>query len=801
MSSVLADHLQIWGLEEDIIIFSDSSLGFGLEVTPVDVSCFDDERINSLSEASCQFLNGLPSGIDIQFIQEIGRGSQDTINEHERLGHNATNPIAKALCNERAARLTQYENNNLLPKHGLKIFIRKPMGRSLIRKPKIFGKTRHFEDVAHATLREELLSVRRLRDDISGALPKLGLVANPIAAKQLMTILYEQWNPTRQIPMGACDPDDLRSSLLFTDISINESGFSLGEMHYRVLSLKILPDNTMASMAAALRALPFDSKFFLSIHVPDQQRELESLQMSRRLAFSMAKGKKSGVSDIESESKLVDLETLLEQMITQGEKVFHVSFNVLLRSQDLADLNEQVSQTLMKLRELSGAEGMTETLAAFDIFCQLAMPNARSKERSRKIKTSNLADFLPIYGPWEGHREARVLLRSRAGSLLKFDPFSMDLTNANQIVSGGSGAGKSFFTNILLLQMLKENPKIFILDIGGSYKKLAENLSGQYVSLALNSDLALNPFDLSANETKPSSQKLKFLVSLVEMMTKEEAQVGLGRLERTELENAITQVYESQTSPCLSILRDILLAHQDTEIRRLGRILSAWCGDTPYGRMVDRPSTIELHRPIVCFDLKGMETYPDLQAVCLLIITDFVWREIQKDRSTMKFTVFDECWKLLEVGHQFIAEVFRTYRKYYASAIAISQNIDDFAKSKVASAVMPNSAIKWILMQKGADQKRLQEVLQLNDNELRLVNSLHQERGVYSECLLLAQDQHTVAVVESTPLEYWIATTDPRDMAEIEASQKLYPEMPTMELLQTLSVKFPHGVVSARRTS
>ncbi|MBK9039151.1 MAG: ATP-binding protein [Bdellovibrionales bacterium] len=93
----------------------------------------------------------------------------------------------------------------------------------------------------------------------------------------------------------------------------------------------------------------------------------------------------------------------------------------------------------------------------------------------------------------------------------------------------------------------------------------------------------------------------------------------------------------------------------------------------------------------MCFDLKNLETYPDLQAVCLFIITDLVLREVQKDRSVMKFLIFDESWKLLEsdAGSTFIAEVFRTFRKYYASCIAISQNIDDFAKSKAAMRSCP----------------------------------------------------------------------------------------------------------------
>jgi type IV secretory pathway VirB4 component len=245
----------------------------------------------------------------------------------------------------------------------------------------------------------------------------------------------------------------------------------------------------------------------------------------------------------------------------------------------------------------------------------------------------------------------------------------------------------------------------------------------------------------------------------------------------------------------------MLLQHDNVEIRKYGRILTPWCGDTPFGRFVDRATNIGLSRPIVAFDLKGMESYPDLQAVCLYIITDFVWREFQKDRSTKKFLVFDECWKLLknEAGMVFIEEVFRTFRKYYASAIAISQDIDDFAKSKIAGAILPNCAIKWVLMQQQSDPARIKEALDLNDNELALVKSLRQEKGIYSEAFLIVQRERIVTVIETTPLEYWIATTDPKDLARIEEEMNKCPGAEPVAILKALSEKFPHGVAAAEK--
>jgi conjugal transfer ATP-binding protein TraC len=799
MSSRLADCLQIWGLEGDFVIFSDGSLGFGLEATPVDISCWENGRVNDLVERAGQFLNGLPPHIDLQFMQEIGSGNEGIVASHSELMVDGASGTARAVCDERIARLRNLDEKGLLPKHTLKLFIRKPFSGALLDKPKLFSKNHLFPEIASKRLENEITLATRLREDTVQGLRSLGLEVQSIAPTAILDLIYRQWNPGRPVELGEFDPEDIRSSLLFTDVNISEKGFSLGNMHHRVISLKLMPDQTFAGMASALRQLPFDSRLFVSVHVADQFKEIASLQTQRRLAFAMVTGKTSGVSDIESQAKLEDLETLLEQMIAQGEKVFHVSVNVLLRSTDLEELETQVATTLMKFRELGGAEAMEESLAAFDIFAGFALPNAKTSERTRRVKTSNLSDLLPLYGPWSGHKRPSILLRSRMGSLVAFDPFSSELTNYNQIVSGGSGSGKSFLTNILMLHMLKENPRVFIVDIGGSYKKLCDNLDGQYIPMGVDFGICVNPFDLLPGETVPSSPKIKFLVGLVEIMTREDGESRLPKLERAELEEAIQKVYESERNPRLSHLREILLKNDSVEIRRLGRILTPWCGDTPYGRFVDRATNIQFERPIVAVDLKGMESYPDLQAVSLFIITDFVWREVQKDRMNKKFLVFDECWKLLEndAGASFIAEVFRTFRKYYAGAIAISQNLDDFAKSKVAGAILTNSSIKWILMQKGADQKRIQEVLQLNENEMGLIASLYQERGLYSEAFIMAQDDRAVVAIESTPLEYWIATTDPRDLGKIEEEMKLAPEKKPLEVLRTLSEKYPIGVAAA----
>jgi conjugal transfer ATP-binding protein TraC len=796
MSESLTDHLQIWGFEKDFIIFSDGSLGFGLDCVPIDLGAWSDDQTNAYSERVGKLLNSLPSNLDIQFVQDIEPGNGAVIDRHESLAHESTNAVATSLCRDRAQFLRALDENGDLPAHTLKIFVRRPFSQSLLDKPKLFSREKLFQSISEERLSREVESTQRLKENLVQGLSSLEIESTELTCDQVAKLLYHQWNPSRRLPFKSYDPEEVRQSLIFSDVGIDLEGFVIGSTHMRVLSLKILPDQTYAGMASALRDLPFKSRLLVSVHVPDQMKEIASLQTQRRIAYSMVVGKKTGVSDLESAAKFQDLETLLEQMIAQGQKVFHVSVTVILQHEIESELETQIDLVLSKFRELGGAEALTETLAAFEIFSQSALPNARTKERAKKIKTSNLCDLIPLFGPWPGHALPSVVMRSRMGSLVSLNVFDPGLSNANQLIAGGSGSGKSVLTNILAMQTLKENAQITFIDIGGSYRKLTENLGGQYVELGVSDDLALNPFDLLPGEVKPTSQKIKFLVGLVELITKEDDAQSLPKLARAEIEDAVQRVYLIKERPKLSDLRDLLLGHQDPALKIYGKILSAWCGNTPYGKFLDRETTIELQNDIVAFDLKGLESFPDLQVICLYIITDVVWRQVQKDRSRKKIIVFDECWKLLkdDAGIVFIEEIFRTIRKYFGSAIAISQDIIDFLNSKIASALLPNCAVKWMLIQNQSDLSKMSQSLGLNENEVALVQSLQQEKGVYSEAFLVAgPDRRAIIVITPTPLELWIATTDPRDLILIEKTKRENPDLAQIEVLQMLADKFPHG--------
>lgn len=791
LDSNLNKKIEIWGFEQDCMIYKDKSLGAALRLAAIDASTFSDDRINDIKAGLRNFLNGLPSGISIQFMQEVVSGNDQRIMDHVKTMTADAQPLIQDITLARAEKYNSLDLQGQLPKRNLVLFLRKPFVAKKETGASLKGFFKNDEALTEKGLHQEISAFTKVVESIVLDLNSQGVMSERLSDAEIFSLAYNQWNPDRPIPAELSSVYDIRDQISMTDCVIGIDHFVLGSMYHKVVSLKLLPEVSFASMAESLSRLPFDSRLYLTVECLDQEKEKASLQTQRRLAYASTAGKK-GASDLDSQAKLQDIEAILAEMIQGAEKVFKFSLQILLRSISKDDLDSQVSDTLSLIRGLSGAEGMVETVAGFDIYSEFAIPNAKVKERVIKVNTSVLADFLPVYGNWQGHELPQILLRSQSGSLVGFDPFSPALGNYGQIISGGSGAGKSFLANLMVSQMLKSNPKVYILDIGASYRRFTECLGGQYVELGKTSNLSINPLSLDGidpNDRESFDEKIKYVVSLVEIMTKDNGAKSLAKLEKSELEKCVQKVLSFTHERRLSDLRDELLGHQDQEIKRLGKILSLWCGDAPYGKFVDRPTTVELTKDVVCFDLKALENYPDLQSVCLFLITDLIWRAVQKDRTKTKLVFFDECWKLLESdeGAQFIGAVFRTFRKYMASPIAISQTMDDFSKSKIASAVMPNSSVKWILKQKGADQKSLKESLQLNDREMQLIANLKSEKGKYSEAFLIAEDKRQVVRIEATPLEYWLSTTNPSDIAEINKMKCLHPEMPDIDILRLLA--------------
>ena len=117
------------------------------------------------------------------------------------------------------------------------------------------------------------------------------------------------------------------------------------------------------------------------------------------------------------------------------------------------------------------------------------------------------ACLAPVFGPPRGPirkskhlgREPLAVFETPWRTAYRYDLFCGDV--GHTLILGATGAGKSFALNFLLVEALKYDPRVLILDLGGSYRWLTRFLGGSYLELApggAESGLRLQPFALPA---------------------------------------------------------------------------------------------------------------------------------------------------------------------------------------------------------------------------------------------------------------------------------------------------------------
>lgn len=813
---------------EECVVLADGTLVKGLKLTGVDIETMDVDEVNRFTMQLRSVLNSLPDSLELQFLIDMNSDYRTLVEKHENLGRNndsKSKPIVSWIADGRAKALRFEMSNEYLRKPNLYLFaylrVKSTSGglSSFFEKPKQFQKVRKEE---HEKRVHEL---GQIIGSVSGSLSATGIQCRSLGAREIEGLVYGSLNPTHSKSSEAPQlnsehrtqeftPDEIkevstltlpspREQLSCSDVIQGIESFFLDGQYHRVLTLKTLPEFTHAALISRLTLLPFPFLLSLQLRVPEQSKELSSLQAKRRMAHSMTVGYQGRASDLESEAKLSSTEELLRELINTGQKIFYFQLAILLKGPNRDTLDQYTKTVLSRFREMNGAEGMAETVAGFKVFKTLLPAGNLISVRNKRVKTDNLADFLPVYQPWEGDGTPVCLFRSRLGGLVAYDPFDATLPNYNTLVTGSSGSGKSFMNNCILFQYLTQNPIVYVIDIGGSYRKLCEAMDGQYIEIAptqADRSQGINPFLIPKDSKEPSPQKIKFLIALLETILTDEDGDKLRKLDKSLLEEALLETYARvmpHRMPQLSDFAETLTSSKGDHaqlFRDFAKMLYPWTGNRPYGRLLDTQSAFDLGSDLVVFDLKGLSSYPDLQSVMILIITDFILGKVDLSPERRKRILMDECWDLLKSrgASSFMEYCARTLRKSGSGITFITQGLEEIERSPIGPAILNNTATKFILMQRG-DLDPIQKILKLNAQEMALIASLRQEKGSYSEAFLMANERRSVIRIVPTPLEYWLATSDASDLALINNTQERMPEQPLPMVMFWLAKHFPRG--------
>ncbi|HEX4835081.1 MAG TPA: hypothetical protein VFW01_01970, partial [bacterium] len=257
----------------------------------------------------------------------------------------------------------------------------------------------------------------------------------------------------------------------------------------------------------------------------------------------------------------------------------------------------------------------------------------------------------------------------------------------------------------------------------------------------------------------------------------------LSRQETAVLESAIRQTY-ARAAGAQVFLHDLVRTMRTFEqvggheagpeewtvARGIARRLEPWVDQGLYARLLDRPSTVDLHAAIVCLDTEGLdEQYPELAPIAALLANHLIYRRIRTEEGKLKYVVSDETWAALlnRVAAESLVGMFRRFRKFGAGIMAISQRVQDF-ESEHAHGILENAPLK--ILTRAADVDRVAPLLNLNAQHRSLWKSLGQRRGIFNEVLilldLLQEREGGIVVVREIPEDYLIATTTAEERRE-----------------------------------
>lgn len=436
--------------------------------------------------------------------------------------------------------------------------------------------------------------------------------------------------------------------------------------------------------------------------------------------------------------------------------------------------------------------------------------------RVRTFKSSNLVNFFPIVVD-VSRLSGGLMLPTMRGLISFFDPFNCGSDNQNIALTGGSGAGKSFFMQSLVKSVFSAGGKCWIIDKGASYKKLTLILDGTYLD---HRSIHLNPFTHLGeiiNAAQTPTEGNHFINEQGEQESVDPIKEALSNI--TALFATIASPYQDLEPYQLAVLGDAILAawkdkgtetlvddvqaklfqiakdsQNDRRIKDIGVQLNKYCTDGIYGDTFNKPSMLNPNVDITTLELDGFNSEVLRPVIFALIVSINQQMYLSGSRSTPKMCVIEEAWSLMSGANaqarMFINEGYRTARKFGGAFCTVTQGIIDFFANEEARASYDNSDIHMILRQgEGFDEFITKYPDFFLDIEKQIIQSFPRAKDAGYSCVRIKAGGHvSYHRMFSDPFSRACLSTEP---TEFEFCEKLMNQgMDVIDAVETTAEHF-----------
>lgn len=736
--AALADFWEVQKISDEGLIFTAKRSGFVLELEGLDGSFLSAEQLTSLHDEWRSVLRLLP-GEEIQLIYR----------KRVQFAAWVEKQLKQAMLSD-----SQYGRRLLLDRLSEQV---EQMSQD---EPRLLSQKILVCFWANELLEnEDLLEKRKL---VRSMFATMGTAVRSLDRKALDMELNTSVQDLKGVEMS--QPE-------WPAIGIEAGQIRVNEDRFRALELTKLPENfTELGMIQAMSELPYPMDISVRLKARDPKPIVQRLERKRNILNAQRGNRNAPSPQITTQINQID--GILQQLATRSENLFDLQMTVGLRfPPELASFQRKAMASVARAAaRMNFCEMEETTLGSFDSFLE-CLPTFKGKNIvSHTVLGSSAIHFLPIFRPSKGDSRPVVSFHTRSSSLYSLDPVDQGLANYNWLVSGTSGAGKSFFVNSLLTQSSSLNPSVFIVDIGGSYNKMTQFMGGRVMSLEPGQGFELSPFFLAPSEDlKEERIRRQHIYQIFLEMTRVD-----GQLPSIEIRHLLSQVLEPmlemQELPerPVSYLLEQLSQMESPEAKKLVILLQAWGGQSFGAQFLDNNKMLKSEDRILTFDLKGLTEFEDLSRVVQLILCAALWARIRrKADKNFSWIVLDEvAFSLLKTQPLFVDELVSTLRKYYAGAVIVVQDLEKVTSNLAGSSILQNTQSKAILQQRG-DTRNFAQTLSLSRLDVSAIESLQRKKGVFSDIFLIRDQERSIIRHAPSSLEYWLSTSAPEDNQEL----------------------------------
>lgn len=538
----------------------------------------------------------------------------------------------------------------------------------------------------------------------------------------------------------------------------------IGQAYYRSLFVVGYPRFVGPNWLSPLIA--FDHPLFISFFIyPTESKDVlkdlkrKIAEMEATIDTDLKEGK---VVDPSVQVALEDALALQTELAQGAERFFQFGFYLTIPAanvEELQQISKQVESLLSSLlivtkqATLEMEEGFKSTLPMFSD--KLAIV--------RNMDTTSLATMFPFSTASLTANEGILYgLNQHDASLIIFDRFTLE--NANTVILGKSGGGKSFLVKLEVLRLLMMGVDIVVIDPENEYQRLTEALEGEFVSFSLSSDYKINPLELYTSHPEPDelANKILSLHSLLAVIVGDLTPAQDALLDRllilTYQQKGITQDEEThrREPPLLEDLYKNFLGMETPESLELANRLEKFVKGSAAGAF-NQPSNFDIKNRLTVFGVRDLEE--NLRPPAMYIILDYIWNRIRKDKKP-RVLVVDEAWYLIK--HKDSASYLHSFakraRKYQLGLTTITQDVDDFLSTEEGRAIITNSSLQILLKQSTASIDQVAKVFHLTNGEKHLLLAA----GV-GEGLFFASQAHVgIKIIASESEKKLITNSSPR---------------------------------------